>query len=95
MSSFIQFLDKSTGIAVPLNSVDEAVCAHFKVVVAKETWYKDWYNDLGFYWAIDLRGIDVRDAVRTTWGSKNDRMKFLLEVVDVIEKTYDLRSWTE
>ena len=85
-------------MALPLNSIDEAIAEHMGVPVHPTAWCYDWYNVIGFAIAMGkpLGSAELRQRVADFWGD-DDRTYTaqLLKVLDYLEANYVSDAFVE
>lgn len=68
-----------------LVDIDAELCQHFGVPVDEHKWFRDWYNSVGFGFA--LKGD--YGSNRQMW----EGFPELLEIIDWLETRYTVDAW--
>lgn len=70
-------------------SIDHKMCAYFEVPTDPKHWFHDWYNILGWPFALGKSYPEV-----LTWlGDYEDEI--LIKILDWINENYTVDSWRE
>jgi len=67
-----------------LQSVDDAMCAHFGTIPNPKEWYKNWYSTIGLGLAV---GHSLQ-KLKEFWPDKS-------EIIDWLDENYTSDAWRE
>lgn len=87
MPNCFQLVPIGTDIPENLNAVDEKICRLLGQDVHPKYYAADWFNELGFYYALGRTFAEVRESV-----AGSDR---LTKINDWLEKNYTINCWAE
>jgi hypothetical protein len=79
--------------AVPLAQVDKEMCEHFNVPCNPVKYYQDWYNWLGYGFAMGRSFDDMRAYIKEH--DNPELMDHDLEIVDWMEANFTPDAWAE
>lgn len=99
MPACFQLFRKGESEAVPLNTIDEEICAHMEVPVHDTYYCGDWFNTIGFKLAMGYsfdRIIGYYDGGAVF--SKDDDREYcetLLKIAKFLSERFTQNAWYE
>jgi hypothetical protein len=79
------------GVAVPLATVDEEMCAHFGEPCDPDRYFRSWYSCVGW----DLSMGRTYDQIREIYADPSWAEYGILPVVEWLAANFTPRSWYE
>lgn len=99
MPACFQLFRKGESEAVPLNTIDEEICAYMELPVHDTLYCHDWFNTIGLKLAMG-RSFDYiigwyEGASMKTKGEDSEYYDTLLKIAEFLNERFSANSWHE